>query len=162
MYFFGKIGFVAGFIVFFATFQAVGEVVALGLAVGAWFVVTTIGRSIINADQERTARKKFEKQIDKATEKYKTEIPAPTSRPDPAPKTSESKATARLVAASDTPSYWPGSDKQANLPYWSNQLTPNRLEWARNKLAEGLEQGEDRPEVEQRLMFQLLEMGWIE
>ena len=162
MYFFGKLSWIAAFIVFGVALQYVSEVVAIGLAVVAWFLVWSVSKSIVQADRDRTARKKFEKQVAKAAEKYQTEIPGPTPLPDPVPQTSESKATARLIAASGTPAHWPGADKQAILPYWSNQLTPNRLEWARDKLAEGLEQGEDRSEVEQRLMFQLLEMGWIE
>ena len=162
MYFFGKLSWIVAFFVFLATWQTFGEVVAIGLAAGAWFVVWSVSRTIVDKDRERTGRKKFEKQIEKAIEDYTPQIPSPTPRPDPVPQTNQSKSTERLIAASGTPAHLSGADKQANLPEWSNQLTPNRLEWARNKLAEGLEQGEDRAELEQRLMFQLLEMGWIE
>ena len=136
MYFFGKLSWVAAIVVFIATWQAVGEVVAIGLAAGAWFLVWSVSKSIVQADRERTERKKFEKQIAKDIKKYEKEIAAPTYQPDPVPRT-------------------------GGLPEWSSQLTANRREWLKEKIAEGVAQGKDRSEIERQLMLQLVERGWI-
>ena len=45
---------------------------------------------------------------------------------------------------------------------WIQNAPEMGPDWARDKMGEGLEQSEDRSEAEQRLMFQLLELGWIE
>ena len=161
MYFFGKLAWVAALFVFIATWQALGEVFALILAVGAWLIVWQVSKSIVNADQERTARKKIEKQIDNSLVEYYGAEVARSSQPE-SKQLTESKASERLIDTSDVPSYRPGADKQANLPYWSYQLTPNRREWLGEKIADGLEQGEDRLELEQRLKLQVVELGWIE
>lgn len=137
MYFFGKLSWIAAFIVFGVALQYVSEVVAIGLAIVAWFLVWSVSNSIIQADRDRTARKKFEKQVAKDIKKYEKEIAAPVYRPNPVPQT-------------------------GGLPEWSSQLTPNRQEWLEEKIAEGLAEGKDRSEVERRLKFQVVEWGWIE
>lgn len=133
VYFFGKLSWVAAIIVFIATWQAIGEVIAIGLAAGAWFLVWSVSKSIIQADRGRTERKKFEKQVAKDIRKYEKEFAAPIYRPNTVPQT-------------------------GGLPEWSIQLTPNRQEWLEDKIAEG----KDRSEVERRLKLQMVEWGWIE
>lgn len=135
MYFFGGIAFFAALIVYGATFESLGEPIAIVLGIATWIGIVAVARKIVGADRARTQRKKMEKQVAKAAMQREQE-PAAVSH------------NAAVEQADD-------------LPDWASQLTPNRLEWLKVKLADGDAQGMPRSQVERALMIYAVEKGWI-
>lgn len=136
MYFFGGLAFIAGLIVFGATFESLGEPIALVFGIATWIGIIVVARKIVGADRARTQRKKIERQVAKAAKQHEQEPAAMSGH-------------AAVEQAHD-------------LPDWAIQLTPNRLEWLKVKLAEGNAQGIPRSETERALMLYSVEKGWID